>query len=140
MSLKISGKRSIARGMAAPTRSRKLKRIGNNRNIFPAQRVFALDDFVTGDESLGRQFQWACAPDEPNWSAHINDRPSKRGLRHRRSPFRWSGLAARRFPDAAKHFMVAESLWLLTSSFVKSKAYGSASARSAFGGQFDSLY
>lgn len=34
----------------------------------------------------------------------------------------WRMWAEERFPDAAKHFMVAESLWLMTSNIVKSKA------------------
>src|SRR3954453_13484604 len=78
---------------------------------FLTHSVLSLDDIVTADESLREQFLRVGDPKMPNRSAH-NDRPSKRGLRHCRSPFRWQRFSlaafflggAKRFPDAAKHF------------------------------------
>jgi hypothetical protein len=84
-----------------------------------ARAVFVLDDPMTGDDSSNEPFLGAAPPTTKTGSAHINDRPSKRGLRHRRSPF---SLAGKRFPDAAKHSMVPGSLWLGTRNIVKSKA------------------
>ena len=84
-----------------------------------ARAVFVLDDPMTDDDSSNEPFLGVATPDDENRVCTINDRPSKRGLRHRRSPF---SLAGKRFPDAAKHSMVPGSLWLETRNIVKSKA------------------
>jgi hypothetical protein len=49
--------------------------------------AFVLDDPMTGDDSSDEQFQGGGDPDAENWSAHINDRPSKRGAAASPQPF-----------------------------------------------------
>jgi hypothetical protein len=84
-----------------------------------ARAAFVLDDPMTGDDSSDDQFQGVATPTrKAGLHTSTTDLP-REGLRHCRSPFSSSG---KRFPDAAKHSMVPESLWLGTRNIVKSKA------------------
>jgi hypothetical protein len=54
--------------------------------------VFALDDFVTGDESWRGQFSAGRRPGRGKpVCTYQRQTFQERGLRHRRSPFRWQG-------------------------------------------------
>jgi hypothetical protein len=104
---------------------------------FSRASSFDLDDRVTGDESLREQFLRVGDPKEAKpvctqrqtfqERAAALPQPFSLAAHFVGSAFRSMAQVAKRFPDAAKHFMVAQSLWLLTSNFVKSKACGSSS-------------
>src|SRR3954449_7943112 len=79
---------------------------------FLTHPVLSLDDVVTADESLREQFLRVGDPKRPNRSAH-NDRPSKRGLRHCRSPFRWQPFFLG-WPQPRSGFLMPQNtLWWL---------------------------
>jgi hypothetical protein len=81
-----------------------------NLTIAVGRRKLAAD---TTGLAMRRMKIRPCTGRKQTWSADNNDRPSKRGLRHRRSPFCWRlAGSGKRFPDAAKGFMVPPSLLL----------------------------
>src|SRR3982750_2160232 len=84
---------------------------------FLTHPVLSLDDVVTADESLREQFCGSVTPRGPTGLHTTTDLPREgcgiAAALFVGSLFPWMAPAAKRFPDAAKHFMVAQSLWLL---------------------------
>jgi len=83
----VSGKRGNMRYKLAGGSRLRPWHIGKNRNNCAAFTVLALDGTMTGDESLREQFNGSATRSEANRSAHINDRPSKRGAAALPQPF-----------------------------------------------------
>lgn len=99
------------------------KMAGKIGTISQANRFF-LDDCADGDESWRDGFSGAWPRSAQPVCTSTTDLP-REGPRATAALFRRAGAAAKRFPDAAKRFMVPHGLRLLISNTIKSKACGS---------------
>ncbi|MET3336284.1 MULTISPECIES: hypothetical protein [Bradyrhizobium] len=99
-----------------------LANVGKNRNIFPRSSFSPLTISWLTAKGCRTSFSGGGDPRDKPVCTYQRQTFQERAAAPPQPFLLGRGEGGKRFPDAAKHFMVAQSLWLLTSNFVKSKA------------------